>query len=180
MRAGSRVAIVASMRVLAVVCLFFARAAFADCEDEPPPPAHDQLTLTKASFAELPGWKDEHPAEAVPSFVISCTQLAELADGDPVGADGHGGLAKQWRHACAAASKLKAGDRDYGVLDFLLTKPRLTYLAKVRNPNPAMPDFKADEWPRSLREFEERTHENPFEEEGAKGTGTTGEKERHA
>jgi molybdopterin-containing oxidoreductase family iron-sulfur binding subunit len=77
-------------------------------------------------------------------------------------------------------SKLKAGDRDYGVLDFLLTKPRLTYLAKVRNPNPAMPDFKADEWPRSLREFEERTHENPFEEEGAKGTGTTGEKERHA
>jgi len=38
-------------------------------------------------------------------------------------------------------SKLKKQERDYTVLEFLLTKPRLTYLAKVRNPNPAMPDY---------------------------------------
>ena len=38
-------------------------------------------------------------------------------------------------------SKLKQSERDYTVLDFLLTKPRLTYLAKVRNPNPEMPDY---------------------------------------
>jgi MoCo/4Fe-4S cofactor protein with predicted Tat translocation signal len=37
-------------------------------------------------------------------------------------------------------SKLKAQTRDYSVLDFLNTKPRTTYLARVRNPNPAMPD----------------------------------------
>ena len=70
-------------------------------------PAHDQLTLTKATFADLPGWTDDHPAEAVPSFLSSCARIAELADAAPVGADGHGGIAKQWRHACAAAARLK-------------------------------------------------------------------------
>jgi len=93
------------------LALALARPAFADCEDtEPPPPAHDQLTLTKAKFADLPGWADEHPAEAVPSFLNSCARIGELEDAAPVGADGHGGIAKQWRHACAAAAKLKAGD----------------------------------------------------------------------
>ena len=102
------------MRVAVLLpLLLVARAAHADCDDtpgEPPPPAHDQLTLTRASFADLPGWKDEHPAEAIPSFLQSCARIGELADTDPVGADGHGGLAKNWRHACAAAARLKAGD----------------------------------------------------------------------
>jgi len=103
------------MRAAAVAfALLFARAAVADCppEDaaEPPPPAHDQLTLTKAGWADLPGWKDDKHAEAVTSFLASCARIGELRDDDPVGADGHGGLAKQWRKACAAAAKLKAGD----------------------------------------------------------------------
>ncbi len=48
-------------------------------------------------------------------------------------------------------SKLKAQDRDYSVLDFLKTKPRTTYLARVRNPNPAMPD--GEEAPLTFQEF---------------------------
>ena len=101
------------MRAAVLLALLFARPALAgDCDDSaaPPPPTHDQLTLTKAAFADLPGWKDEHPAEALPSFLQSCARIRELADSDPVGADGHGGIAKHWRHACAAAARLKAGD----------------------------------------------------------------------
>ena len=36
-------------------------------------------------------------------------------------------------------SKLKADVRDYGLLEDLNTKPRTTYLAAVKNPNPEMP-----------------------------------------
>ena len=36
-------------------------------------------------------------------------------------------------------SKLKKTDRDYRMLEYLNVKPRLSYLARVRNPNPKMP-----------------------------------------
>ncbi len=61
-------------------------------------------------------------------------------------------------------SKLKRQARDYSVLEFLLTKPRLTYLAKVRNPNPAMPDYRPS--PLSLEEYESKMG-SPFESHGS-------------
>ena len=61
-------------------------------------------------------------------------------------------------------SKLKESERDYAVLDFLLTKPRLTYLARIRNPNLRMPDYQSLPW--SVKEYSEK-NENPFAEEGA-------------
>jgi molybdopterin-containing oxidoreductase family iron-sulfur binding subunit len=48
-------------------------------------------------------------------------------------------------------SKEKSNPRTYSVLEFLLTKPRLTYLARVRNPNPTMPD--AQKMPFSTKEY---------------------------
>ncbi len=42
-------------------------------------------------------------------------------------------------------AKLKAEPRAYGVLSDLNTRPRTTYLAAVRNPNPAMPPIPAGE-----------------------------------
>jgi molybdopterin-containing oxidoreductase family iron-sulfur binding subunit len=48
-------------------------------------------------------------------------------------------------------SQAKALERTYKVMDFLATKPRTTYLARVRNPNPAMPDY--NEQPASAQEF---------------------------
>jgi membrane-bound lytic murein transglycosylase A len=80
------------------------------CAEEPGAPPRDELKLTRVKFAELPGWTDDKLAEAVPAFLASCAKLRELGDDDPVGVDGHGGTAKQWRHACAAAAALKAGD----------------------------------------------------------------------
>jgi molybdopterin-containing oxidoreductase family iron-sulfur binding subunit len=60
-------------------------------------------------------------------------------------------------------SKLKALQRNYSVLDFLETKPRTTYLAKVRNPNPEMPDYVDS--PFTLEEFEVKNG-NPFGDHG--------------
>ncbi len=67
-------------------------------------------------------------------------------------------------------SKLKALDRDYQVLDYLFTRPRTTYLARVRNPNPKMPDYQ--EYPLSTQEYQKAmdVHGNPY----------AGEEEAHA
>jgi len=59
-------------------------------------------------------------------------------------------------------SKLKAQERTYSVLDFLNTKPRTTYQARVRNPNPAMPDAYTRPW--TSEEFIE--HNGTPSEEG--------------
>jgi membrane-bound lytic murein transglycosylase A len=76
------------------------------------PAAREPLTISRTKFADLPAWKDDAVSEAVPSLLRSCDQLATLADNAPIGVDGHGGRASQWRHACAAAAKVAAGDND--------------------------------------------------------------------
>jgi molybdopterin-containing oxidoreductase family iron-sulfur binding subunit len=53
----------------------------------------------------------------------------------------------------SSVSKAKAQERTYAVLEFLLTKPRCTYLARVRNPNREMPDFKEHPQPFTTEEY---------------------------
>ncbi|MBI3192093.1 MAG: hypothetical protein HYZ36_05450, partial [Pedosphaera parvula] len=60
-------------------------------------------------------------------------------------------------------SKVKKNERDYTVLEFLATKPRTTYLARVRNPNAAMPDYY--DMPSTLREYSDKNGD-PFAQHG--------------
>jgi molybdopterin-containing oxidoreductase family iron-sulfur binding subunit len=53
-------------------------------------------------------------------------------------------------------SKLKSQERDYAVLGYLNVRPRLTYLGKLRNPNPHMPDYQA--LPLSRVEYNNKNH----------------------
>ncbi len=72
-------------------------------------------------------------------------------------------------------SRLKAQQRDYKLLDFLGTKPRTTYLARVRNPNPRMPDYRV--LPASWEEYEKRNG-NPLQQFEEEGEGATGAREK--
>jgi molybdopterin-containing oxidoreductase family iron-sulfur binding subunit len=129
------------------------------------------------------------------TFCLQRIEQAKIAQKAKAGASGdvvvpEGTFTTACAQACPAAAivfgnlndpdsrvtRLKQLDRDYSVLEALFTRPRLTYLAKVRNPNRAMPDFY--ESPLSLHEFGDKMG-NPFEhsgkgEESAEGAKHTG------
>jgi molybdopterin-containing oxidoreductase family iron-sulfur binding subunit len=46
------------------------------------------------------------------------------------------------KDAGSSVSKMKQQDRNYRILDYLNVIPRTSYLARLRNPNPKMPDAK--------------------------------------
>ncbi len=64
-------------------------------------------------------------------------------------------------------AQLKKNQRDYDVLGFLDTRPRLTYMARIRNPNPKMPDYTEIETPKTTKEYEKSSHASPFETHAA-------------
>jgi MoCo/4Fe-4S cofactor protein with predicted Tat translocation signal len=91
------------------------------------------------------------------SFTTACAQAC------PAGAIVFGNL----KDPESRVSKLKQLNRDYSLLEPLFTRPRTTYLARVRNPNPTMPD-ECVKAPLSLQEYEQKNG-NPFEEHADHG-----------
>ncbi|HTC17997.1 MAG TPA: murein transglycosylase A [Stellaceae bacterium] len=72
------------------------------------PPAPPRLDLTPASFADLPGWREDGVAEVLPAFLKSCADIAKRGDDAALGPAG--GKAGDWRGACAEASSLAGAD----------------------------------------------------------------------
>ncbi len=105
------------------------------------------------------------------TYCIQRIEAAKIAQKVKAGASGNvevpdGTIKTACQQACPAeaiafgniddpesrVSKLKAQARDYEVLDYLATRPRTTYLGRVRNPNPEMPDYR--EAPETFQEWE--------------------------
>jgi molybdopterin-containing oxidoreductase family iron-sulfur binding subunit len=57
--------------------------------------------------------------------------------------------------AQSAVSQAKTRSQDYALLGYLNIRPRTTYLGKLRNPNPRMPDYQ--ELPLSRVEYNHKS-----------------------
>jgi membrane-bound lytic murein transglycosylase A len=97
----------------------------------PPPPARPELadagppvtatwsvpsgpgpSWTPVGFDRIPGWKTDHPADALTAFLASCAQMggSNQSLGGQGDAAAYGGTAAQWRGVCAAGQQVSPGD----------------------------------------------------------------------
>jgi len=72
-------------------------------------PVPDRLVLSPASFDDLPGWKDDDPASALPAFLRSCRHLTAVRPRAGPRDAGSFGTAADWQAACAQAERVPRG-----------------------------------------------------------------------
>ncbi len=98
----------AALLILALAGCVQPRTASAPAAGKP------ELALSPVGFADLPGWQDDHAAEALASFLAGCGQLADAAATGSLGGQGQtaamGGQPAQWQPACAAGALVPRGD----------------------------------------------------------------------
>ena len=102
------------------------------------------------------------------SFKVACQQVC------PVEAIEFGNV----KDVNSRVSQAKAREQDYQLLGYLNIRPRTTFLGKLRNPNPEMPDYASQ--PLSRQEYEKKNHPAGMEHGGGHGTGHSEHGESHA
>ncbi len=85
-----------------------ALAALVSCDLGPPPAAR----LVAIGYGELPGWRQDRHAEAVPALRRGCEVFAMKSDAAVVGTALVPMTARDWRGPCAELARLAAGDDD--------------------------------------------------------------------
>ncbi len=64
----------------------------------------DHMELTRADFADIPGWRDDAVEAALPPFKESCGKLLAKSPEDNIGAAVEMGTVSHWASACQAAA----------------------------------------------------------------------------
>lgn len=80
----------------------------------PPPPkvvsGPPGLSLTPATFDDLPDWARDHHAQALPALRRSCSKLIAMPGHQAIGTAGIGGLAADWVGPCRALAETPDGN----------------------------------------------------------------------
>lgn len=73
------------------------------------PERHD-IRLMPVSYATLPGWEDDQIANSIPALRKSCQTFGRMDENKPIGPNGIGGVAGDWKPICTEAYSLPDGD----------------------------------------------------------------------
>lgn len=76
------------------------------------PAGEERLILAPVGFAELPGWRDDAVAQALPAMRRSCDKITRMPSSQTIGGDGLGGTAADWLAPCGAMRGISDGDHD--------------------------------------------------------------------
>ena len=105
-------------RVLPAAMLLVAVAACGPARPTAPAaPAAPTARFEPLAFADLPGWRDDDLAEALPALRRSCARLLRGADDLAVGPDGLAGQVADWRSPCGRLAAARTGDELRRILE---------------------------------------------------------------
>src|SRR5208282_5731625 len=93
------------------LCVLLILAALAACEVGAPP-APERLTLERAEFADLPGWREDKLGDALPALRRSCAKLLAQPEAAVPGPEEAPTWLPRLRAACAALPAVAAGDEN--------------------------------------------------------------------
>jgi membrane-bound lytic murein transglycosylase A len=98
--------------------------------------AKDKLVLKPASYAQIDGWEEDSPAEALPAFLKSCDKFSKRSDTAKLHATGVGGTYSDWREVCDKAISLQTTtEQDPTIVKQFFEENFQPYLA-TNNGNP--------------------------------------------